>query len=55
MNDKLIKQFVNYNIALELKSIGFDEPCLAYYNKKELFSSKSIILIIFLHNSSRSL
>ena len=42
MNDKLIKQFVNYNIALELKSIGFDEPCLAYYNKKELFSFTQI-------------
>ena len=25
MNDKLKKQFVSYNIALELKSIGFDE------------------------------
>lgn len=24
--------FVPYNIALEMKSIGLDEPCLGYYN-----------------------
>lgn len=34
MNDKLKKQFVSYNIALELKSIGFEEFCIyAYCNK----------------------
>jgi hypothetical protein len=25
------KEFVNYNTALALKELGFDEPCLAYY------------------------
>lgn len=32
------KEFVPYTESLELKELGFDEPCLAYYNKKELFS-----------------
>ena len=26
------KEFVNYDIALELKELGFDEPCFGYYN-----------------------
>ena len=25
------KEFIPYNIALELKQLGFDEPCLGYY------------------------
>lgn len=32
------KEFVSYNQALRLKELGFDEPCFAYYNKKQLFS-----------------
>jgi hypothetical protein len=27
------KEFVPYQIALDMKSIGFDEPCAAKYNK----------------------
>ncbi len=26
------KEFVPYEIALELKKLGFDEPCFGYYN-----------------------
>ena len=26
------KEFVNYEIALALKELGFDEPCFGYYN-----------------------
>lgn len=26
------KQFVTYDIAFKLKELGFNEPCLAYYN-----------------------
>lgn len=26
------KEFVSYEIALELKQLGFDEPCLRYYD-----------------------
>ena len=36
------KEFVPYELALRLKALGFDEPCLAYYNKKELFSFTQI-------------
>ena len=28
------KQFVPYNIAIVLKELGYDEPCVAYYVKK---------------------
>jgi hypothetical protein len=30
------EQFVNYEIALELKELGFNEPCLGYYYDKKL-------------------
>ncbi len=26
------KEFVDYKTALELKELGYDEPCFAYYN-----------------------
>ena len=36
------KEFVSYEIALKLKELGFDEPCIAYYFNRygdvELFS-----------------
>ena len=38
------KEFVPYEQALELKEIGFDEPCFAYYENNNLtviFPSKS--------------
>jgi hypothetical protein len=25
------KEFIQYNIAIELKQLGFDEPCFGYY------------------------
>jgi len=30
------KEFVPYELALELKKLGFDEPCLGAYYQKEL-------------------
>lgn len=30
-------QFVTYKIALKLKELGFDEPCLAWYNPNGVF------------------
>lgn len=36
----LDKEFVPYAQALELKEIGFDEPCLAFYNSKYLESTE---------------
>jgi hypothetical protein len=34
------KEFVPYELALELKQLGFDEPCLAFYldNDKKSFT-----------------
>jgi hypothetical protein len=32
----MIKEFVPHQIALDMKSIGFDEPCLAYFEKDGL-------------------
>jgi hypothetical protein len=28
------KEFIPYELALELKQLGFDEPCLAFYDGK---------------------
>ena len=32
------KEFVPYKIALELKELGFDEPCFSYFYNKGIFS-----------------
>jgi hypothetical protein len=29
------KEFVPYDLALRMKALGFDEPCMAYYNKSK--------------------
>jgi hypothetical protein len=31
------KEFVTYELALKLKQLGFDEPCLAYWDNDKLF------------------
>lgn len=31
--DYMKKQFVTYEIALKLKELGFDEPCICYYDR----------------------
>jgi len=31
------KEFVPYNLALRMKQLGFDEPCLAWYGSKDIF------------------
>jgi hypothetical protein len=35
----MTKEFISYEQALELKDLGFDEPCLAFYNGKFLEST----------------
>jgi hypothetical protein len=35
----MIKEFIPYELALELKQLGFDEPCLGYYLASTLFIS----------------
>lgn len=34
--EELLKDFIPYDRALRLKAIGFDEPCLAFYNGEHL-------------------
>ena len=42
----MTKEFVPYEQALELKELGFDEPCFGYYNIKDnnlkLFSNELV-------------
>ena len=33
----MTKEFVTYELALQLKELGFDEPCLAWHNSERLF------------------
>ena len=35
------KEFVNYEIALALKELGFDEPCFGYY-----FNESKVLMVI---------
>jgi hypothetical protein len=37
------KEFIPYKQALELKELGFDEPCLAYYNVNNELTFTSIV------------
>ena len=32
----MTKEFIPYDLALELKELGFDEPCFGYYSEGEL-------------------
>jgi hypothetical protein len=43
------KEFVSYEIALKLKELGFDEPCLTYYY--ELTSNLRTHLAIDIRNA----
>jgi len=38
-----MKDFTLYSEALELKQLGFDEPCLGYYIANTLFISNDIV------------
>ena len=44
------KEFVSYSIALKLKKIGFNEECLAYYDKKKLIINDELCLPWILNN-----
>ena len=33
------KEFITYELALRLKALGFDEPCLTCYDKLEMIAS----------------
>jgi len=35
------KEFIPYEQALELKELGYDEECLAWYNNRDIFIQES--------------
>lgn len=39
------KEFVTYNQALALKELGFDEPCIAFYDKLKFSNNISLRFI----------
>ena len=45
------KEFVTYEIALELKELGFDEPCLAFFEINNTHQPQN--LRYFLHYIQR--
>ena len=46
------KEFVPYNLAIQLKKLGFDEPCLGFYR---IFSDGDIELLINSNSNMRHL
>jgi hypothetical protein len=36
MSEEMKKEFIPYELALRMKQLGFDEPCLAYYSILEI-------------------
>lgn len=46
------KHFVNYQQAMYLKSIGFDEPCFAYYQKSAVIGNDTILPIQIMDKAS---
>jgi len=48
------KEFVPYELALELKQLGFDEPCLGYYADKT-GEDKTIYTVGTVQNSINSM
>ncbi len=41
----MTKEFIPYQEALELKSIGFDEECFGYYNYKKNLENILILTV----------
>lgn len=46
MKTNLQKVFVSYNIACELKKIGYDEDCLAYWHKPIHYAKKEELVLV---------
>lgn len=47
------EEFVNYNQALALKELGFNEDCLAYFNSKGALSTHSDEYEVYLINNDK--
>jgi hypothetical protein len=46
------KEFVNYELALRMKALGFDEKCIAYYQKSAVIGNDNILPISFTNMAS---
>jgi hypothetical protein len=46
INEIMEKEFINYEQAIELRDLGFDEECLAFY---DYYPPKPITLEIYCH------
>ena len=44
--------FINYEQALELKELGFDEPCFAHYCNGDLIAKSESCITHILNNTS---
>lgn len=47
------KEFLTYPLALRLKALGFNEPCIAYFNSKASLSTMSDDFEIYLTENDR--
>jgi hypothetical protein len=46
------KEFVTYELALRMKQLGFDEPCLAYYVETEFTATSDAMLFLINRNDT---
>ena len=46
------KEFVPYELALKMKQLGFDEKCIAYYQKSAVIGNDNILPISFTNMAS---
>jgi hypothetical protein len=46
------KEFVPYELALRMKQLGFDEKCIAYYQKSAVIGNDNILPISFTNMAS---
>ena len=46
------KEFVPYELALRMKQLGFDEECIAYYQKSAVIGNDNILPISFTNMAS---
>jgi hypothetical protein len=46
------KEFIPYELALRMKELGFDEECIAYYQKSAVIGNDNILPISFTNMAS---
>ena len=46
------KEFITHDEAIALKELGFDEPCIAYYQKSSVIGDDTILPLIIRKDAS---